>query len=63
MKHAVLLAILLVGAFLGWRVATPEQRIYAAGVARRYVVPALLIIAIVAVFFALFVINSPIQIL
>lgn len=63
MKHAVLLALLLIGAFIGWRLSTAEQKTDVLAFARRYIVPVLLIIALVAVFYALFVITPTTQII
>lgn len=63
MRHAALLTIILVCIFLGWRLSSPEQRASAKAITRRYVIPVLIIIAVVAVLYAIFVTNSTIQIL
>lgn len=63
MRHAALLTITLVCIFLGWRLSSPEQRSRAKAITRRYVIPVLIIIAVVVVLYAIFVTNSTIQIL
>lgn len=63
MKHAVLLCLILIFAIFGWRLASGSHRTYVTSVFRRYVVPALLIIAAVATVFAFFVTHPTLQIL